>query len=397
MKLLHLNEFYAVVGGLEQYLLALCDICDAEGHATAFVYSAATGREPKDTCRPAYHIPGIAGPTPTSRQALDRLEDVLAREAPDIIVIHEIHEPQVVALATRSRPTIRFGHGVKIVCPGGRRMWNRSHQICGRPVGLACQAVAYRERCLPRNPCDGLQAISRTRRLLALYREHSDLVVPSAFMRELLLREEVRKDRVHVIPYFTRIPDRQSSEIPAIPRRIFCAARLTPEKGVQHLLRALAGLPPPAHLLVAGDGPAREGLQTLARELGLIERVTFGGWFSHEAIATALAEAQIVVFPSLAPESFGIVGIEAMVRGRPVVAYDAGGVREWLIPDATGLLVPLGDLPGLSRAIRSLLDDPGRGVAMGKAARAVAEERFSPERHVRDFLAVAGGAFARWA
>ncbi len=91
-----------------------------------------------------------------------------------------------------------------------------------------------------------------------------------------------------------------------------------------------------------------------------------------------------------------MVVLEALAYGVPVVASDVGGIREWLIPDQTGCVVERGDIVGLARAVRSLVDDPQRSRAFGENGRPVAEARFAPERHLNGFIAVAEVARARW-
>jgi glycosyltransferase involved in cell wall biosynthesis len=395
MRILHLSEFYGIVGGQEQHLLGFCEVCEAAGHQTAIVYATTTGREPSAP-RPSYWIASLAGPIPASPQDLQILSGVLAREAPDVIVIHEILEPQVIRFVASKAPTIRFVHGYKMICPGGRRLWTRSGKVCERSVGLACQAIAYVERCMPRDPRQGLPLIARARELSAIHQSRSEVIVPSNFLRGLLLRNRFPSAHVHVVPYFTTLPTTCEEPCEPVPGRLLCAARLTAEKGVDHVLRALALLPPPAHLVVAGEGPARAQLGTLAAAHGIQDRVRFTGWLSRAAMAEVLRDAAILVFPSLGPETFGIVGIEAMAHRRPVVAYDAGGVREWLVSEETGYLVPRGDIRGLTEALRTLLRDPERRRTFGVQGRRAVEHRFLPEHHLRRFLDVAEVARARW-
>jgi glycosyltransferase involved in cell wall biosynthesis len=82
------------------------------------------------------------------------------------------------------------------------------------------------------------------------------------------------------------------------------------------------------------------------------------------------------------PEPFGLAGLEALVRGRPVVASATGGIPEWLRHGRSGLLVAPGDHRALARALSSLLDDPERCQAMGAYGRALIEAEFSEVRHV---------------
>ena len=84
----------------------------------------------------------------------------------------------------------------------------------------------------------------------------------------------------------------------------------------------------------------------------------------------------MLVLPSLWPEPFGLVGPEAMAYGKPVVAFDVGGVREWLVDRVNGLLVPRGDVPSLAAAIAELQMDPQLRARLGEGARLCVKERF---------------------
>lgn len=167
--------------------------------------------------------------------------------------------------------------------------------------------------------------------------------------------------------------------------------RLSRRKGPDVLVRAMARLVP-SHpkfrLVFAGDefGGGNEIAWELAREadrLGLRGRVEFRPF--REEVRDLLSEASLVVSPSVLPESFGLILLEAMAAGRPVVATDHGGPREVVVPGQTGLLVPPGDEEALSRAIETILDDPALALRMGKAAREHARRLFAVDRMVDRF------------
>jgi len=396
MKILHLTEFFAPVGGLEQYLFAVCGAMCTAGLSPQVIYGTRLGREPMDAGFPTTHIPGIADPAPLPDGTLERLRAYLAEQRADIAVVHEVFNPAVLNLLTSALPTIRFVHGHKLACPGGRRLWARRKAICSRPVGLTCQALAYRERCMPRNPLVGIPLIRRTQALVGLHHSRGEMIAPSGFVRELLLRNQFNPEQVHVVPYFTDLPRDPAPERDIVDGRIFCAARLTPEKGVDHLIRALVALPPPAHLVIGGAGPFRTELESLARHMQVAGRIHFLGWLDRAGIVAAIRNAAIVAVPSVWPETFGIVGIEAMAHARPVVAYDAGGVREWLEQGRNGLLVPFADQQALSRALQSLLGDSGSRQAFGREGRLRVEQRFLATHHLAGFAQVAERARARW-
>ena len=123
-----------------------------------------------------------------------------------------------------------------------------------------------------------------------------------------------------------------------------------------------------------------------ARRHGISERVRFTGWLGGAELACELAEASVVVMPSLWPEPFGLVGIEAFAAGRPAVASATGGIGDWLEDGVSGLLVPPADAGRLASALSELLEDPDRQRRMGAAGRESVAARFTPARHVAALL-----------
>jgi glycosyltransferase involved in cell wall biosynthesis len=186
--------------------------------------------------------------------------------------------------------------------------------------------------------------------------------------------------RCHVIPYCV---DRPSKSLPPPdPRRISFVGRINRSKGLDLLLRALAGIQPAwDRLVVVGDGWDRERCERLARRLDIARRVEFLGWRHPKEIVQVIRSSRVVAMPSRWPEPFGIVGIEAMAQSRPVVASNVGGIPDWLDDRETGLLVPAGDLSALAAAVTSVLDDTEWAGQMGTAAWQRAG-RFSVEAHL---------------
>src|SRR4029077_1314874 len=108
------------------------------------------------------------------------------------------------------------------------------------------------------------------------------------------------------------------------------------------------------------------------------------------------AAASLVAVPSLWPEPFGLVGIEAFAAGRPAVARANGGIGDSLDDGVSGLSVPAGDARALARALNELLDDPQRQQEMGAAGRKTVAERFSPEHHVAALSEAYESARSSW-
>ncbi len=162
--------------------------------------------------------------------------------------------------------------------------------------------------------------------------------------------------------------------------------RMVYYKGLDVLLAALKEEEMP--LAVVGDGPLRRRWEALSRRWGLQERVRFLGEVGSDRLDTLYRSCHALVLPSTAPsETFGLVQLEAMARGRPVVAARAsGGVASVQEDGVTGLLVPPGDAPALRDALRALWDDPGQAGRMGEAARRRVRTHFD-ERTSIDRLA----------
>jgi glycosyltransferase involved in cell wall biosynthesis len=165
--------------------------------------------------------------------------------------------------------------------------------------------------------------------------------------------------------------------------RLLCVGRLIPVKGHLVLLRALAqarSRVPGLVLDIAGHGPLEPALKAYSGELGLSDSVRFRGFVTP--IQAALESSAGVVVPSLG-EGFGMVALEAMERGRPVVASDVGGLPEIVADGETGFVVPAGNAEALADAMVALASDLPRAAAVGEAGRRRALESFTQERSTR--------------
>src|SRR4029079_11991787 len=164
--------------------------------------------------------------------------------------------------------------------------------------------------------------------------------------------------------------------------------RMTLLKGGDALVRAIAhaarSLGPPLRRILAGEGPERERLRHLSRELGRDGAITveLPGWINDTKRARMLAGASIAVIPSIWPEPFGLVGLEAAQFGVPAVAFDVGGIAEWLAHDVNGRLVsPEGGAAALGDSSAAVRGAAAAHARLSAGARAAAA-RFSADAHV---------------
>jgi len=170
------------------------------------------------------------------------------------------------------------------------------------------------------------------------------------------------------------------------------AARLDPWKGAEVFVRAAAEIAksrPDAHFAVFGgeiEGHIQHAARVgdLAAELHLEDRIHFAGWtYRPDAMPEAMAAIDLLLHTSIRPEPFGLVLLEAMASGLPVVAADAGGVPEVVERDVTGRLTPPGDHQAAARAVLEILGDDGLARAFGTAGRQRAIDLFQPDRQAR--------------
>jgi len=201
------------------------------------------------------------------------------------------------------------------------------------------------------------------------------IAISDASRRGIEERGESSNGNVTTVPNGIPAPDSARLSPPSMVRAdlgiapdqplIVCAARLEAEKDVTSLIAAMrevVAASPNAICVIAGEGSQRAALTAQMESLGLQNSVRLAG-FREDAISLINA-ADLFVLPSLA-EPFGLVLIEAMSLGRPVIATNAGGPREIVEDGATGILVPPADPPSLAAAITRLLADEPLRLAMG--------------------------------
>jgi glycosyltransferase involved in cell wall biosynthesis len=210
--------------------------------------------------------------------------------------------------------------------------------------------------------------------------------------REALLLEGVPADRIAVQPVGVDRTRFRPAGRGTAGRTVLYCGRLLREKGLLDLVRAVAALPD-ARVVLAGEGPERPRLETAARALGVADRVRFAGPVRYAEIADLYATADVFCLPSVpAPyweEQFGMVLIEAMACGVPVVAAGSGAIPE-VVGDAAVLVPPYAPA-ALAGALASVLDDPARREALASAGPARVAERYDADR----VAAAIGGHYAR--
>ncbi|HET6594084.1 MAG TPA: glycosyltransferase family 4 protein [Anaerolineales bacterium] len=167
--------------------------------------------------------------------------------------------------------------------------------------------------------------------------------------------------------------------------RLLSAGRIVHQKGLDLAMRALGGLKELTwEWHIAGDGPQMQVLQSMAKELGIGERVFFHGWQSPPQLMKQYQQANLFLFPSR-HEGMPNALLEAMASGLPVVASCIAGNEELVMDGKTGCLVPSEDADALQRALKKLLLDSALREQMGRASRQRVEENYSWESTAQQY------------
>jgi glycosyltransferase involved in cell wall biosynthesis len=204
---------------------------------------------------------------------------------------------------------------------------------------------------------------------------------------------EAPGEKLHVVPcavdpsWFSSVderflPDLKSALVQPGDVLITYVGRLDPEKGVDHLIRAcasLAGRYPNLHLAIAGKGGEQKRLEALAQELGLTRHSRFLGYVTGAALEALYKVSDLVVCPSTY-EPFGIVPLESMINGVPVIVSDTGGMAEIVEHDKSGLKVPPANFGLLAEAIDRLLGNPTLAKRLGRAGQERARSVYNWDR-----------------
>lgn len=386
LRIVQITKDWSPNGGVSTYVRNLSRALQSAGHDVAVVHADPHAPPLGSGVREVLAV-GFADYAPASAPLrAARVLEELEQLRPDVVHVQGSNNFALEAELRRRYSTLKTLHTFDY-CPSDTKFHFAGNRPCQHATGPWClPRMAYRRCLLDKRPHVLWRAYRRAVHANRNNAGYARIVVASEYVRRQALASGYRPDQIVTLPYFTFVPEGRTGT-PRADTLLFCG-RLAPEKGLGSLLRALERVARPWRLVVAGEGRDRRPTQRLAAQRGLLDRVSYIGWADGETLARAYTEAALVVVPSRWPEPFGLVGLEAMAFGRPVVAFASGGIPEWLDDGVTGYLVRPGDLDGLARCLDALLGSPDRAHEMGERGRARVTCVFEPAGHLRRLLAI---------
>jgi glycosyltransferase involved in cell wall biosynthesis len=384
LRILIATNHRSIQGGIEKYVQTLIPAL-SKNHKVALLYenSGPVGAETVDALSPELPIWGWQG----LLQSPSSWEEVV-RWKPDIVYSQGLESIDAEDALLKRYPMVGYMHVYLGTCASGRKYHaSPSPRPCNRCFGPMCLVLYYPRRCGGLHPLRALEMYSMHAQRNQWLSRYKSILVASTHMYHEYEQHGVPHDKLHLVPL--PVTEIGAASQPEIVRRargsILFVGRLTKLKGVDHLIRAIPKAAPSLNqrltLTVAGDGPERSNLEGLAKRLGV--NALFAGWLDSEQKQRAMREADLLAVPSLWPEPFGLVGIEAGRVGLPAVGFAVGGIPDWLIPGQTGEIAP-GDPPtvdGLAAAIVRALSSPERYSLLRRGAFELSC-RFTLEQHL---------------
>jgi len=318
-----------------------------------------------------------------STSARAEMVAALEGEKPDVIHVHNVYpllSPSVLAAAqSMAIPVVMTCHNYRLSCPIGVHF--QGGAICERCRG------GHEYWCLIQNCRDNrLESAAYalrnglSRRFNLFEKNIDKFMCISAFLKDYLVESGLPAEKCCVVPNMIPIPETgiQAGD----GQFVAFLGRFSEEKGIETLLEA-AALAPEIPVRLGGSGPLEKALRLAAPP-----NVRFEGMMARDQLAAFYRKARCTVVPSVWYETFGLVAVEAMSHGLPVIASRIGGLAELVADGETGLQFPAGDAAALAEHMRTLWNNPARATAMGQAARQRVMEEYSEDRYIERLVDV---------
>jgi glycosyltransferase involved in cell wall biosynthesis len=314
-------------------------------------------------------------------RAYNEMRRLLEEDRPDVVHVHSVYpmfSPSMLVACRRAGvPVVMTVHSHNLTCP----TWYHLHKgrVCEDCVG------GHEYRCVLKNCRNNIFESSAyalrssvARRFRLFHDNVSVLIVLTPFGKERLLQAGFRDDQIAVIPNPTSV--RETILDRPVGEYVAFSGRVSPEKGVDIFLAAASRMPD-VPFKVAGDGPVLSEMRTRAPR-----NVEFLGRLGSDELLTFYRRSRILAVPSLWFEPFGLVVVEAMALGVPVVASRIGGLPYVVDDGVTGLLFEPGSPEGLVKDVRRLWEDPQLCDRMGRAGRQKVMREYSEEAYYQNLM-----------
>lgn len=381
MKILYVHERYGALGGAEANISIVGGELLKRGHDIGILHGPGTGRgeEPWNAIFSSHCFPlAETGTAAATREALRRFR-------PDVVFVHKMPDLDVItALVDSGLPLVRMVHDHDIYCMRSYKYNYFTRRICTRPASLYCVVGCL--ACVVKNNGGGSKlkwvSYGEKKREIRLNHRFDRMCVVTHYMKDELIRNGFDSRRIEIHPPVPRPGEAGLRSSFSDRNLIIYAGQIIRGKGVDVLLRALAKMKTKFECIILGDGNAKEECENLSVELGLADRVHFKGFIPQDELKAYYRECSVVALSSVWPEPIATIGLEVMRYALPVVAFDAGGIKDWLIDGHNGYLVPWMDVDAYAQRLDQLMQDKDLARRLGEAGLKLVSERYDFEGYL---------------
>lgn len=398
MRIVHVHKYFHSRDGASRYERGLMRLQEEAGNAVAPFAMHDDRNEPTpwseyfvSNLETKRAVIGVSAFRQTaralwSREAEKKFDRMLEVFRPDVIHIHNIYthlSPSVLAVAKRRKiPVVMTVHDYALMS-ANYSLWDESRMRSMDLNDIGILATA-RTKFMKGSFLATLvlEMILKIHHAFKCYDSAiAQYTTYSNFVKEVMVRSGIDEKKISVLHAFAEPLMHSDVSIPVKAKEPFVlfAGRLESYKGVHVLLESLRYLPSTIRVKIIGVGPDEQRLKSM---IGKDHRVEFLGFVPGAELWKLMAQAAMVVVPSIWNEPYGLVALEAMCQGTPIIVAKSGGLPEIVGESDAGIVVPAGDPRALARAIERVLDDPDRAKVMGRAAYERARAIGNPQEHL---------------
>ncbi len=376
MRVIFINKYVEVTGGADRHAIELASLLAARGHRVRFLSSRPSAPFPfpgeyitpvvthlTRQSPPGFRTIRIAANLIWNRGAARAMKSLIEEERPDVVHIHKAY-PQlsvapVVVAAAQGVPIVQTAHDYEFISANaeddaGGAVDRTSPTLPER--GFNTAGLVLRKRChVPR--------VDRW-------------IVASSAVRRAYAKHGIEAQELRL---FTA--GRPSTPVPGFDQRsgLLFLGRLVPAKGVRDVI-GVARRHPELTVTIAGAGVLSDEVR---RDASGIPNLNFAGQLSPEELGPIIRGSRALLVPSRWAEPAGLVTLEAMIEGTPVVAYASGGLSEYVDSGAGGILVATADVNALSKAASRLHEDRDLWTRLSVAGQEGVRANHDPGDYVR--------------
>lgn len=373
MKILYLSDYKKGTGGIATFVPQVVKALEERDHEVRFIDIAGSDSEIGFTTSKSNKIRAYKEKifSPRKRNKIIRKIDDFD---PDLIHVHNIHSaplPVMRAIEEVNIPSIKNFNDFGFFCECDMSM-HGFNPCSGNPIECWRHDEISTKQLIFRKPIHMMK--------LSKINVFDTCLAPSRSL-ESFANNFVKTER---LPYF--VDDQMFSRVDSgLKSEILFVGRLSEEKGFDILLEAIQNMDLEVGLEAVGSGDI-ENYQKMARNLGILDQVDFVGEVEHDKVPKYMAGAEVAIVPSRIREAFGIVGIEALSSGTPVIGADIGGIPDYIEDGKNGFLFEPGNSEDLAEKIELFYEEKDKIDFSGNAVKRSRE--FSKEKHIEKLLSI---------